>query len=95
MPIYKNQINNKLLDMNNYSASINKVNHLKTKLEKKKSNNNNIFKKHNTMKSLGNILDKKTILNSFISIYKKNIKEKKLKWKIIYIILIQVVHLIY
>jgi len=79
MPIYKNQINNKLLDMNNYSASINKVNHLKTKLEKKKSNNNNIFKKHNTMKSLGNILDKKTILNSFISIYKKNIKENKNK----------------
>ena len=79
MQIYKNQINNKLLDMNNYSASINKVNHLKTKLEKKKSNNNNIFKKHNTMKSLGNILDKKTILNSFISIYKKNIKENKNK----------------
>ena len=79
MPIYKNQINNKLLDMNNYSASINKLNHLKTKLEKKKSNNNNIFKKHNTMKSLGNILDKKTILNSFISIYKKNIKENKNK----------------
>ena len=76
MPIYKNKINNKLIDMNNCSASINKVNRLKTKLEKKKINNNsnNIFKKHNTMKSLGNILDKKIILNSFISIHKKGIK---------------------
>ncbi len=76
MPIYKNKINNKIIDMNNFSASNNKVNCLKTKLEKKKPNNNcnNIFKKHNTMKSLGNILDKKIILNSFISIHKK---EKK------------------
>jgi hypothetical protein len=64
MPIYKNKIKNKNTENNNYSASINKVNSLKTKLDKK---NNNSIRKHNTMKSLGNILDKKIFLSSFIT----------------------------
>ena len=64
MPIYKNKNKNKNTENNNYSASINKVNSLKTKLDKK---NNNSIRKHNTMKSLGNILDKKIFLNSFVT----------------------------
>ena len=64
MPIYKNKNKNKNTENNNYSASINKVNSLKTKLDKK---NNNSIRKHNTMKSLGNILDKKIFLSSFIT----------------------------
>ena len=72
MPIYKNKMKDKNLNNNdNYSASLNKVNPLKTKLEKKKCNT---IKKHNTMKSLGNILDKKTFLSSFTSNNTKDLK---------------------
>ncbi len=75
MPFYKNKFiecdknsnnNNHNISnsINNFSTFVNKVNPIKTKLEKKKNSNN--VKKHNTLNSFSNI-NKKSFISSFTS----------------------------
>ena len=84
MPFYKNKFiecdknsnnNNHNISnsINNFSTFVNKVNPIKTKLEKKKNSNN--VKKHNTLNSFSNT-NKKSFISSFTS-NNKEIKKNK------------------